>query len=379
MKTVNIGELLDKFNAGECSAEEEKLLEGWLHQYNMEGSTGLSDEYLFAAQVNMLEAIEAARFPKVKMVKLWLRIATVAAAVAAITLSVWFYTTRQPIVTQIDIAPGRNTATLTLSNGKTINLNGTKTGVILGANKLRYNDGTIVDPSSQGNMTNQSVEQTLTAATPRGGQYEFILPDGTQVWLNAASKISFPAQFSGATRKIFLSGEAYFQVTKNKAKPFIVESKGQEVTVLGTHFNINAYADESSIKTTLLEGSVKVSSLSGTSSLPGRTGNEQILTPNQQAINTGAGIKVTTIDPEEVIAWKNGLFMFDAEILSSIMKRVSRWYNIQVIYEDPDLGSQIFSGSVSKFDNISSLLRKLEMTAPVKFKIEGNKVIVNRK
>lgn len=379
MKTVNIGQLVEKFNAGECSAEEEKLLKGWLHQYNMEGSTGLSDEYLFAAQTNMLEAIDAARFPKVKKVKLWPRIATVAAAVVAITMGVWFYTARQPIVTQNDIAPGRNTATLTLPNGKTINLSSAKTGVILGVTKLTYNDGTVVDPSSQRDLTKQSLEQTLTAATPRGGQYQFVLPDGTQVWLNAASKISFPAQFSGTTRKIFLNGEAYFEVAKNKAKPFIVESKGQEVTVLGTHFNINAYTDENSTKTTLLEGSVKVASLSGGSSLPGHPSNEQILTPNQQAINTGNTIKVSIVDPEEAIAWKNGLFMFDAEMLSSIMKRVSRWYNIQVVYQDPELGSQVFSGSVSRFDNISSLLRKLENTAPVKFKIEGERVTVSRK
>lgn len=379
MKIVNIGQLLDKFNAGECSAEEEKLLKGWLHQYNMEGSTDLSDEYLFAAQTNMLESIDAARFPKGKKMKLWPRILTLAATVSAITLGIWFYTVHQSTISsnaQNDIAPGRNTATLTLSNGKTINLSDTKTGVILGAGKLTYNDGTIVDPA-QGDMTKQAVEQTLTAATPHGGQYQFILPDGTQVWLNAASKISFPAQFSGTTRKILLSGEAYFEVAKNKAKPFIVESKGQEVTVLGTHFNINAYTDENSTKTTLLEGSVKVSSISGTASH--HSSNEQILIPNQQAIKTGNTIKVSTVDPEESIAWKNGLFMFDAEMLSSIMKRVSRWYNIQVVYQDPELGNQIFSGSVSRFDKISSLLRKLENTAPVKFKIEGERVTVSRK
>lgn len=371
-------ELFNKYTTGNCSAKEKLLFETLYAGIARSEKHDAPDRY----ELKDVKEKIYARLPKAasgRTSKLWKRIATVAAAVGAITVGIWFYTMRQPIMAQKDIAPGRNTATLTLSNGKTITLSGAKTGVILGASKLTYNDGTTVDPSSQEEIAKQSVDQTLTASTPRGGQYQFILPDGTQVWLNAASKISFPAQFSGTTRKIFLSGEAYFQVAKNKARPFIVESKGQEVTVLGTHFNINAYPDESSIKTTLLEGSVKVASLSVGSSLPGHPGNEQILTPNQQAINTGSTIKVSTIDPEEAIAWKNGLFMFNAESLSSIMKRVSRWYNIQVVYQDSELGNEVFSGSVSRFDSISSLLRQLENTASVKFKIEGERVIVSRK
>lgn len=318
--------------------------------------------------------------------RLWPR---VAAAVAAITLGVWFY---QPVLNWFqdhpggsaatrdlytnDIAPGKNTATLTLANGKVINLSDTKTGVIIDASKLTYNDGTNVNttstsppvglPSLAGGELQAADNnvQMLTASTPRGGMYQVVLPDGSKLWLNADSKISFPSQFIGDERKILLLyGEVYFEVAKNKQKPFFVETKGQEVEVLGTHFNINAYPDESGIKTTLLEGSVRVNAIT--------------LKPNQQAITINKQITIKKVNAAAIIDWKNGEFLFNDEPLESIMRRVARWYNVEVIYRSIN-PKETFGGSISRFENVSKVLENLELTGGIHFKIEGRKIIVSK-
>jgi len=316
--------------------------------------------------------------------RLWPRIAVAAAAVVAITLGVWLYeiassrsVSRSDEIVQNDIAPGRNTATLTLANGKTVTLSDAKTGVMINASKFTYSDGTVLDPSSRG--TEGSLDHTtsrdvssrrhdgkgnnIAVATPRGGTYQVVLPDGTEVWLNADSKISFPTQFAETKRRVSLEGEAYFQVAKDKKHPFIVESKGQQVEVLGTHFNISSYADEGSVKTTLLEGSVNV--------------NGTILRPNQQAILKGSALQIKTVDPSVAIAWKNGEFVFNEEPLQDIMRMVARWYDVEVVYENIDKNKP-FGGSVSRFENISKVLEKLELTGSVHFKIEGRRVTVSK-
>jgi ferric-dicitrate binding protein FerR (iron transport regulator) len=338
--------------------------------------------------------IEADIAPEqMRNVSLWPRIAVAAAAVAAITLGVWLYSNKYQdasiktgsTASVNDIAPGKNGATITLANGKVIELSDAKSGVIVGEG-LKYDDGAAVqggDPDIR-----QDDVMQMTASTARGQTYQFTLSDGTKVWLNADSKLEFPSNFvNGKTRNVKLSGEGYFEVAKDKAHPFLVESEGQIVEVLGTHFNINSYADEASAKTTLLEGSVRVLSsganakdLDASYPLNDKGGERSIiLKPNQQSVLTSTGrIKVENIDPESVIAWKNGEFMFNDEQLNSIMRKLAKWYNVEVIYKDNQIGEKIFGGTISRFGNVSDVLRMLELTGEVHFKVEGRRIVVTK-
>lgn len=310
--------------------------------------------------------------------KLWSRIASVAAILTVIIAGFWLYKSNQnifnpqsPIFSQNYITPGKNSATLTFGNGKTIKLSEAKTGVKMAASGLTYTDGTAVNTGKDGthdvNDTGKFPEMT-TISTPRGGTYQVMLPDGTVVWLNAATTLKFPSTFAGmAKRQVeLIDGEAYFEVSKIRkhkgaGMPFMVLSKGQELEVLGTHFNINSYADEFSVKTTLLEGSVRV--------------NNALLKPDQQSVLTRNGLSIKEVDAADEVAWKYGKFSFNEEELDVIMKKIARWYDVKVAYED-DLRNVRFSGSISRFTSISKVLGLLETTGRVHFEIEGNKIIV---
>jgi transmembrane sensor len=378
--------LLEKHTAGKCTEEEIAWLENAYLKWNDTEQVRLGVEQMQTAQNVMWPIVERETKPivdgedrPVRRIRMWPLIAGVAAAVALIVFGMWFFSAPRLLDRRAtrdlyanDIAPGSNKATLTLANGKVINLSYAKTGVIIDASELTYNDGTAVergDPGlrqDDGKGSNDGRVQTLTANTPRGGTYQITLPDGTRVWLNADSKISFPSQFSGDKRKVLLSGEAYFEVTKNKKKPFIVESRKQTVEVLGTHFNINSYADEQAIKTTLLEGAVRVVPNSG---LRGIT-----LKPNQQAILTN-NINILPIDARSEIAWKNGDFNFNDESIQDVMKVLTRWYNIEVSYQG-NITRDRFNAKISRFRNLSQVLSKLEETDLVHFEIDGRRVIV---
>ncbi|TKC08977.1 FecR family protein [Pedobacter frigoris] len=383
-------ELLKKYQNGKASEEEIAWLEAWYMQYQNIEKQFPSQTEIEVTQPLVWAGIQQTIGTQIHKVKLWPRIAAVAAAVALIVLGVYFFNApssivnrNSTIVNQNDIAPGKNGATITLANGKVIQLSDAKSGVVIGKNDLKYDDNTLVIQSdsegsgSLGTRDDKGVEngkaQALTAATARGQTYQFTLPDGTKVWLNADSKLEFPSNFvNSKARFVKLSGEGYFEVAKDKAHPFIVTTDKQEVEVLGTHFNINAYKDESNIRTTLLEGSVRVDLTGSVSDKSFRT-----LVPGQQStLSDGGVIRIEQVDTEGAVAWKNGLFMFDAETLESIMMKVGRWYNVEVSYENEKVGKQVFSGSVSRFAKVSSVLSKLEKTGPVKFKIEGKKIIV---
>lgn len=270
-----------------------------------------------------------------------------------------------------DILPGGNKAILTLPSGERVELtdstiqqlaNQTGGSIVKAANGILIYKANSLAGNSE---TEEAVFSTIS--TPRGGQYQVILPDGTHVWLNAASSLKFPTAFKGEKRLVELSGEGYFEVAKNKEMPFVVHTENQEVEVLGTHFNINSYTDEASTKTTLLEGSVKVTA----------KGNQKVLTPGDQAqINKNTKeIKVMPVSLEEAVAWKNGYFVFNDEKLESIMHRVSRWYDVDYEFKGKQ-GDLSFLGVIERTKNISSLLKVLESTGNVHFKIEGRKIIV---
>ncbi|MHA4893554.1 FecR family protein [Pedobacter sp. PWIIR3] len=341
--------------------------------------------------------------------KLWatrlVRITAAAAALTAIALGIYFFkVSRRPELVsgsqfaQHDIAPGRQGATITLANGKVIKLDSAKSGVIV-SSTLKYNDNTLVslsdseetrslgtrddkagrdnkagldDKQDAGYLSSRALaKDLLTASTAKGQTYTFTLPDGTRVWLNAASSIRFPSQFSGKERKVLLNGEAYFEVAKTYTllrgkrtrQSFLVESAGQTVEVLGTHFNINSYKDEGETKTTLLEGSVAI--------------NNNLLKPNQQAVLMGRALVIKDVNAEEAIAWKNGKFVFNDETLGSIMRKVSRWYDVEVEYQGVDPQEQ-FWGSLSRFENVSKVLEKLQLTGKLHFQIKGRKIIVTK-
>ena len=199
---------------------------------------------------------------------------------------------------------------------------------------------------------------------PPGQQYEVVLPDGTHVWLNAASSIKFPTAFTGAVRKVELMGESYFEVAKNRVMPFIVSVNQTEIEVLGTHFNVMGYAEEGSTNTTLLEGSVKIR----------KGGSSKTIIPGQQARVTN-NIQVAEVNTDEVIAWKNGKFSFNDEDIHSIMNQIVRWYDLEVVYM-PGVTNQKFGGEISRYKNVNEILKKLELTQTIHFKQEGRRIIV---
>ena len=269
------------------------------------------------------------------------------------------------------LSPGRNTATLTLANGRKIVLSEASVGKLAeesGASVTKTADGRIEYQSDRGSGNET---QFNILSTARGEQYQVILPDSTKVWINAVSSIRYPTTFKNLNeRRVELSGEAYFEVAKDKKHPFVVSTVSQELRVLGTHFNVNAYADEEFTKTTLLEGMVSLHALTE------KVQSTIIIKPGQQARLQSHGFKVFTVDTEEATAWKDGYFRFENERLESIMRKVSRWYDATIVFEAPDLRSLAYSGFANRYANVSELLATLEATKQASFKVSGKTIIV---
>lgn len=265
------------------------------------------------------------------------------------------------------IAPGSDKAVLTLANGKKIVINPTANTVIArqGGVQISNTSGGRIIYTRVNQLTNDMAEYN-TIETPKAGKYQLQLPDGTKVWLNAASSLHYPVAFTGNTRTVELNGEAYFEVAKNKSKPFTVVSGGQKVTVLGTHFNINSYKDEDHIATTLVEGSVQVSF----------GGKQAILIPGQQSAVKNGEIKVSKADIHLAIAWKDGQLAFLRTDLKSALRQISRWYDIDVEYigNVPDF---TISGDVSRDADLSAMLEILKLY-DVHFVQQGRKLIITK-
>jgi transmembrane sensor len=262
-----------------------------------------------------------------------------------------------------------NQAILTLSNGSVIILDSTKNGIITNQGNvkiIKLDSGQLAYSPLSSNGTASSEISYNTISTPRAAQYQVVLSDGTKVWLNAASSLRYPTSFSGQDRRVELHGEGYFEVAKNKDKPFHVQVGAVEVEVLGTHFNIMAYEDEAAIQTTLLEGSVKVSYNS----------QSDLLKPGKQAILNRDDNKLTTSDAnvQQVVAWKNGYFYFDKSDVKTIMRQVSRWYDLDIIYESPAPDMK-FSGKIERDLPLSGIAHLLE-SGQIHFRIEGKNCIM---
>lgn len=275
-----------------------------------------------------------------------------------------------------DALPGRQGAVLTLANGQNVVLDSLGNSVVTmqGKTKVLIRNGQLVYDATA--AEGEVLYNTMT--TPKGRQYQLVLPDGSKVWLNAASSITYPTVFAGNERKVSIRGEAYFEVSKDKAKPFRVNIANQsEVEVLGTHFNINSYGDEGKIKTTLLEGSIRVSDTNAGSAVvkPGQQAQTALLIPGQPASVKGITIN-SDIDLEQVMAWKNGLFNFNHADLKTIMQQLARWYDMDVRYEG-SVPSRKFKGEITRDLNLAQVLRLLE-DVEVKFRIEGKTMIVTQ-
>lgn len=272
------------------------------------------------------------------------------------------------------IAPGGNKALLTLADGSKITLDDAVTGQLAkqsGARVSKAAKGQLVYTADNTLPNSNALARTVfnTIETPKGGQYQVTLPDGSRVWLNAASSLRYPTSFNGKVRTVELTGEAYFEVAKNAHKPFKVVSNNQVVEVLGTHFNISSYSDENSVKTTLLEGSVKV--------LSTKANQSKLLKPGEQSniSYSSNSFSVQMVNTEGVIAWKNGYFLFADEDLKGIMNKFARWYNIDVQYQG-NVDNLRFGGMVSRSKDLEQALKVIEQTGSVKIKIEGRRVTI---
>ena len=261
------------------------------------------------------------------------------------------------------ISPGRAQAELILPQGEHIML-GEETAII--GSGIENKDHTLNYQVSAPYPKEQQ-ESLHILRIPRGGEYTLVLADSTVVFLNAESKLQYPARFEGKERKVYLSGEAYFDVKANPEKPFIVTAGGMDVRVYGTEFNVTAYEGES-VRTVLVEGKVGVKTTEGS--------EEVQLHPGQMAEREGNGIVVQEVDTYTYTAWKDGKFVFEEENIERIMERLARWYNLNVFYANESVKNQLFNGVLTRFTEVEDILRVIEQTATVEFEIKGNTVIV---
>jgi hypothetical protein len=270
-----------------------------------------------------------------------------------------------------DALPGVNKAILILGNGQKIILDSLSNGPIAKTENFEVNkteNGQLVYHAFDKNHKNARTEDINTLVTPRGGEYRITLPDGSKVWLNATSSIKFPGVFKGNIREVELKGEAYFEIAKNSAMPFRVRSNGAQIEVIGTHFNVKAYGNEKRMKTTLVEGSIKITA-----------GNfSHLLKPGQQAILTKGELKVLdNVDIEEQVAWKNGLFIFKDATIEEVMSQVASWYDLNVSFEGK-IPEKLLTGKVSRSVNSTEFMNLLNY-AGVKFKITGKNIVITNK
>jgi ferric-dicitrate binding protein FerR (iron transport regulator) len=382
--------LLDKYIAGEASKEEEQRLLNFYGSFKpsnkneeLPDTKELKHKIFNKISENINVEVENESSFRLFHMKSF---SIAAMIMVALSVGLYFYSNRTlpqeeqfaELNVKNDILPGNNKAVLTLADGSRISLDDAANGLLASQGNIaitKTDNGEIVYErnieSKNRDLSSQSVTNTIQ--TPKGGKFQVRLPDGSKVWLNSASTLSYPTTFTGKERKVTLSGEAYFEITSNKKVPFRVISNGQIVEVLGTHFNINSYDDEDFTKTTLLEGSVRVI-LKSTTDVLGKT---KMLKPGEQSLtNTKhSGIRIENADTEKAIAWKNGYFKFQNTPIQEIMREVERWYDVELIYEG-NMPTDEFTGFISNDVNISAVLKILEQSGGVKFTVKGKKIKV---
>jgi transmembrane sensor len=389
----DIPDFIKKFKKGQLNEKEFHLFQAWLKSANEAQLSQIIDYYgnyfeqlpdetpleravLIAKIESKIDQVQDHEPRKKKLWPLLIQV-TAIAAVLCVILFVFLYTPKAPDVNQLNtnlikkpIVPGKNQATLTLSDGSTIALDSAKNGVLASQGNVQ------VYKSKTGQLTYNvlsAVERSATdplkpiyntISTPRGGQYQLTLPDGSKVWLNAASSLKYPLRFLGNKRQVELTGEAYFEIKADKQHPFNISVNHSAIEVLGTHFNVMGYQDEAETKTTLLAGSVKIISGSLT----------KMIIPGEQA-SVKDGIKVSKVNVSEAVEWKNGNFNFSHEKIGNIMRKISRWYDVDIQYNGKTT-SEGFVGTIPRSKSIQEVLKYLELTELVHFKIIERRIIV---
>lgn len=371
-----LSELSDKWLKGTITGEELALLEAWYNcglQEDISWTAGdLDEDQLKERLFYPIAQNISGKMPTRRLLGksiLYKAAATIILIMGATLGYLSFKTTtaeRPKMVSKpvINNSGNYNKAILTLADGQTVDLNGTANGIIA------QEGGARIQKTQDGKLLYNADDDSIAAVgmnilnTPKGGQYQIALPDGSKVWLNASSALKFPTVFQGKERVVELIGEAYFEVAKDKARPFKVKMSGETVVeVLGTHFNIMAYPGESRINATLLEGSINIQK--------GRL--NKMVTPGQMAEVTNK-ITLQAVDAEEAISWKNGLFRFEKSDVQAVMNEIERWYNIDVIYEGGMPDNQI-TGYISRTSQLSEVVKMLELSG-LKLQVRGNKIKV---
>lgn len=387
MDQHRIDHLLKQYAAGELTEEEQQELEALLAQpgrktleERIAAIVGAEDKtsYTISEETSKatFERILSADKPsprKIRPMRRWLA----AAAVALLCVSAGGYFllnrdgrpagTAQSQPVKPEKAPGRNTAILYLADNSAVALDSLGDGQLAaqGGSSVTMANGQLSYLPQAGKKAQAPAFNRIV--TPRGGEFTIVLPDGTRVWLNAASSLTFPTVFSGAKREVELTGEAYMQVAEDKTHPFEVKIRDVNVAVVGTQFNIMGYEDESGIVTTLVSGAVRITA-------PGN--DARLLSPGQHAVVDKSGaLHIEKADVAEETAWKNGRIYFDRANIRQIMRQVSRWYDVDIQYRG-DVADMDFTCTVSRRDKLSKLLALLEMTGAVHFTMEGNTIVV---
>lgn len=388
MDKKDFQKLLDKYIAGEASLEEEQRLLNFYGSFQKQPESDLEIDQIGD---NIFERIQETINPveddQYSYRFYYLKSISIAAMILlTITTGIYFYSNRElaepehfaEIDVRNDIAPGYNKAILTLADGSKISLDDAANGLLASQGNIaitKTENGQIVYEKNNVDrsklISNRSVINTIQ--TPKGGKYQIRLPDGSKVWLNSASTLSYPTTFTGNERKVQLKGEAYFEISPNKKIPFRVQSDNQIVEVLGTHFNINSYDDEDYVKTTLLEGSVKVI----LNTKPNVISNTRLLKPGEQSLtkSSRSDIRIENADTEKAVAWKNGYFKFRNTPIREIMREIERWYDVELVYEGK-MPTDEFTGFISNDVKISAVLKIMEESGGVKFTVKGKKLKV---
>lgn len=371
MEDQEVEKLLERYISGTATDNEIAYVETWYLKAPIPEAK-IADTQIIEDQRESLDKI-IQQIPSRKH-KLWPTIAAVAAVAVIIFSAGLFYSNnnhkKDLTVTLNKIVPGSIGATLTLSNGKKVTLNALPSGEVanqLGLSINKTADGQLVYEKSGIKNSTEADGTTNTLSTDNGQTYMIVLPDKSKVWLNAASSLTYSLTLNdNGFRKVKLNGEAYFEIAKDKNHPFIVSTENQEIKVLGTHFNVNSYKDEEAIKTTLLEGSVQVS-------IP-KSNITDILKPGQQSVLQNNSLRVVAAKTDEAIAWKNGYFQFNESHLRSIMREISRWYDIDIVYEGK-VEDALFYVKIPRNLSLTEVMKILEING-INFKIEGRKLIV---
>jgi len=369
----DISLLICKRLVGSITAEEQRVLDDWRQQnkYNEAVYQRLCDPERLLVEHHRDQLTDYKRPLAEMRLRLgigrrhywrsWLAAAVMAGLIAG--AGIWWHSTTTKTASELTaetsevIRPGKTQATLTLSSGETIELE---------------NDTLYPHPQQSSPALQAATTELATLTTPRGGEFRVMLEDGTEVWLNAASRLVYPEVFGGKERRVELEGEAYFKVAKNEEKPFIVSSGGQEIRVYGTEFNVHAYNDETDVYTTLVKGSISLRPAGG-------NGSELMLTPGRQAIfdKTEETARVINVDTEVVTSWRSGVIVFENQTMEQIMRGLSRWYDFDYEFLDNHTAETVFMGSIPKYGTFSEVCEIFHKLGGIRLHQEGRKVIIS--